>query len=89
MKKTMILIPLICAMGYGNDFLREGTFKTVYYYENNFKIAEKRVEECKTLNEMTFAIEKDCDNAKTAFRRSKKYKDKRNKASRDFINQSW
>lgn len=75
MKKIMIAIPLICVVSYGNVFSKEGTFKTKYFYSKSLKIAEERVEECKTLNEMRFVIERDCENAKTAFRRSRKYKD--------------
>jgi hypothetical protein len=64
--------------------IKQGTFKTEYFYTNNLKITEKRIKECQIMNEMTFAIERDCENAKTAFRRSK-----RNKANSDFINQNF
>ncbi len=89
MKKIIILIILISINSNAETYLKKETFKTTYFYLKNPKITEKRVEECKTLNEMTFAIERDCENAKIAFRRSKKYKDKRNKANRDFIKQNF
>ena len=82
--KIIILLVFIFINSYGNTFLKEGTFKTVYYYGTNLKIAEKRVEECKILNEMTFAIERDCDNAKRAVNHAS-----RRKNNSDFINQNF
>jgi len=84
MKKIMIIIPLIYINSFGDVELKSGTFKTKYFYINNPNITEKRVEECKTMNEMTFAIERDCENAKIVFRRSK-----RNKANSDFIHKKF
>jgi len=84
MNKIIMFVILFNTISHGNEFLKEGTFKTTYYYATNLKIAEKRAKECQTLNEMTFAIERDCENAKNAFRRSK-----RNKANNDFINQNF
>jgi len=74
MKKIMIIIPLIYINSFGDVELKSGTFKTKYFYINNPNITEKRVEECKTMNEMTFAIEKDCSNALSAKRHIKLYK---------------
>ncbi len=75
MKNKIIIASMILLVfnSYGEEML-QGIFKTVYYYENNSKIAEARVKECKTLNEMTFAIEKDCANAKRAKKKRSKQK---------------
>ena len=67
MKKIILSTTLIyissCSQAFGAE-----TFKTRYFYENNPKVTEARVKECKTLNEMTFGIEKDCQNAFKAYR---------------------
>jgi len=84
MNKIIMCIILLNTISYGNEFLKEGTFKTMYYYGTNLKIAEKRAKECQTLNEMTFAIERDCENAKIAFNRAN-----RSKASRNFVKQNF
>ena len=71
MKKTISLMLLANTISFGNALIKEGTFKTRYYYENNPKVTEARVKECETLNEMTFSIEKDCQNAFRAYRHNR------------------
>jgi len=84
MKKIMIIIPLAYVSSFGNMQPKQGTFKTEYFYINNPKVTEQRVKECQIMNEMTFAIERDCANAKIAFRRVN-----RKKATSDFIHQNF
>ena len=84
MNKLIMFVILLNAVSHGNEFLKEGTFKTTYYYTANLKIAEKRAKECQTLNEMTFAIERDCENAKNVLKCSK-----RRKSTSDFIHKSF
>jgi len=84
MNKIIMFAILINTISYGNQLRKEGIFKTMYYYGTNLKVAEKRAKECQTLNEMTFAIERDCENAKIAFNRAN-----RSKARREFIKQDF
>lgn len=70
MKKMILSTTLICISSCSQVFGAE-TFKTRYYYEHNPKVTEARVKECKTLNEMTFGIEKDCQNAFKAYRHNR------------------
>jgi len=50
------------------------TFKTEYYYSKHPDICKKRVEECKVMEEMTFAILEDCRNAHKAKRKLRRNK---------------
>ena len=64
--KYILLIGAILFVGCSDK--KNETFQTVNYYNTHPKERTARLEECKTLSEMTHTLEKDCKNATASYR---------------------
>lgn len=70
--KLLLTIVLLFIVGCGESF------NTEKYYREHTDIRDKKIRECRQLNSMTAAQEKDCQNANQAVRvpyRKSNYKD--------------